>query len=64
MATHGFGPGHPGDRCLFAVYGRGVRHGTELASFPMRDIGPTVAGLMGIMLPTAAGADHSGMILE
>lgn len=64
MATHGFGPGHPGDRCLFAVFGKGVRRGTELASFPMRDIGPTVAGLMGIMLPTAAGTDHSGMILE
>ena len=62
-ATHGFGPGHPGDRCLFAVYGRGIRQGNELPAFPMRDVGPTVAGLMGIRLPDAQGQDRSADLL-
>ena len=47
-----------------AVCGRGVRQGTELGSFPMRDIGPTIAGLMGVELPTARGTDRSGEVLE
>ena len=63
-ATHGFGPGRPGDLCLFAVYGRGIRKGIELSSFPMRDVGPTVAGLMGLNLPSAKGTDRSAGILE
>ena len=63
-ATHGFGPGHPGDLCFFAVYGKGVRQGIELPSFPMRDIGPTIAGLMGLKLPAAKGTDRSGEILK
>ncbi len=63
-ATHGFGPGHPGGMCFFAVCGRGVRQGAELGSFPMRDIGPTIAGLMGVDLPTARGTDRSGEVLE
>ena len=63
-ATHGFGPGHPGDNCFFAVCGRGVRQGIELPSFPMRDVGPTVAGLMGLRLPDAQGTDRSADILS
>lgn len=63
-ATHGFGPGHPGNLCFFAVYGKGIRQDYELPSFPMRDIGPTIAGLMGLEFPTAKGKDHSGEILE
>ena len=63
-ATHGFGPGHPGDLCLFAAYGKGVRQGVELPSFPMRDVGPTVAGLMGLKLPGAKGTDRSAEILK
>ena len=63
-ATHGFGPGHPGDMCLFAAYGRGVRPGVELSSFPMRDVGPTIAGLMGLKLPEAKGTDRSAEILK
>ncbi len=62
-ATHGFGPGHRAENCLFAVWGRGVRPGLELPPMPMRDVAPTVAGLMGIRLPGASGRDHSGEIL-
>ena len=63
-ATHGFGPGHRAENCLFAVWGQGVRPGTELPSMPMRDVAPTIAGLMGISLPSARGTDHSREILE
>jgi len=62
-ATHGFGPGHPAENCLFAVRGKGIRAGLELPSMPMRDVAPTIAGLMGIPLPTARGQDHSREIL-
>lgn len=62
-ATHGFGPGHPGDDCFFAVCGPGIRRGIELPSFPMRDVGPTVAGLMGLRLPDAQGQDRSADLL-
>ena len=62
-ATHGFGPGHKAENCLFAVWGRGVRRGYEMPSMPMRDVAPTIAGLMGISLPSARGTDHSGELL-
>ena len=35
-----------------------------MPSFPMRDIGPTIAGLMGLTLPAAKGKDRSGEITE
>ena len=58
-ATHGFGPGHPAENCLFAVWGKGIRPGYELPSMPMRDVAPTIAGLMGLPFPSAKGTDHS-----
>lgn len=58
-ATHGFGPGREADLCLFAVYGKGVRKGTEIPAMKMRDVGPTIAGLMGLRLPLADGTDRS-----
>ena len=63
-ATHGFGPGREADLCLFAVYGRGVKRGAEIPSMQMRDVGPTIAGLMGLDLPGADGTDRSSEILE
>ena len=61
-ATHGFGPGHPAENCLLAVRGRGIRP-CRLNSMPMRDVAPTLAGIMGISLPQARGMDRSGMML-
>lgn len=58
-ATHGFGPGHRAENCLFAVWGKNIRAGADLPSMPMRDDAPTIAGLMGISLPSARGIDHS-----
>ena len=58
-ATHGFGPGHSAENCLFAVYGKGIRQNHHMGSIPMRDVAPTVAGLMGLSMPEAEGTDHS-----
>lgn len=57
-ATHGFGPGHPAENCLLAVRGRGIKP-CQLPPIPMRDVAPTLAGLMKIQLPQAVGNDHS-----
>ena len=43
--------------------GKGIRSGVQLPSMPMRDVAPTIAGLMGISLPAAKGMDHSPEIL-
>jgi predicted AlkP superfamily pyrophosphatase or phosphodiesterase len=63
-ATHGFGPGRDADNCLFAVWGKGVRKGIEIPGMKMRDVGPTIAGLMGLELPEAQGEDLSSLFLE
>lgn len=57
-ATHGFGPGHPAENCLLAVGGRGIRP-VVLPPMPMRNVAPTLAGLMNISLPQAVGIDCS-----
>jgi len=57
-ATHGFGPSHPAENCLMAVRGRGIRP-CRLPAMPMRDVAPTLAGLMGVRLKRASGEDHS-----
>lgn len=62
-ATHGYGPGHPAENCLFAVRGRGIRAGAVLPAMPMRDVAPTVAGLMGLTMPACEGTDHSAEML-
>lgn len=56
-ATHGFGPGHPSENCLFAVCGKGVEKGKSLPAMPMRNVAPTIAGLMGIRFEGADGVD-------
>ncbi|MBR4081176.1 MAG: alkaline phosphatase family protein [Clostridia bacterium] len=61
-ATHGYGPGHPAERCLFAASGTGIHPG-ELPEMPMTSVAPTVAGLMGVVLPGAEGVDLSNRIL-
>ncbi len=62
-ATHGFGPGHPAENCLFAVRGRGVRAGVWLPEMAMRDVAPTVAALMGVPLPEATGTDQHALLV-
>ena len=62
-ATHGFGPGRDADLCLFAAAGRGIRKGAEIPFMQMRDVGPTIAGLMGLELAEADGIDRSSEFL-
>ena len=54
-ATHGYGPGHPAENCLFAVSGGGVEP-AEMPAMTMTDVAPAVAALMGIAMP---GGDES-----
>lgn len=62
-ATHGYGPGHPAENCLFSVSGAGVVPG-ELPEMPMIAVAPTVAGLMGISMTGTEGVDFSNRILR
>ena len=52
---HGYAPNFPEMRATFLVNGPGLPvHGT-LGEIDMRDIAPTVAGLLGAKLPAADG---------
>ena len=61
-ATHGFGPGREEENCLLLVKGRHISGKGMPQTMPMRDVAPTLAGLMGITLQDAEGKDHSDAI--
>ena len=63
-ATHGFGPGHPAENCLFALRGKGIREGVWIPDMPMRDVAPTLAGILGVKMPQARGENHSARFLK
>ena len=63
-ATHGFGLGHPAENCLFALRGKGIREGVWIPDMPMRDVAPTLAGILGVKMPQARGVDHSARFLK
>ena len=63
-ATHGFGPGHPAENCLFALRGKGIREGVWIPDMPRRDVAPTLAGILGVKMPQARGVDHSARFLK
>lgn len=63
-ATHGFGPGHPAENCLFALRGKGIREGVWIPDMPMRDVAPTLVGILGVKMPQARGEDHSARFLK
>ena len=51
--THGFWPLMPEMRASFFVLGQGVAKGRDLGVIDMRQIAPTVAGVLGVNLPAA-----------
>jgi predicted AlkP superfamily pyrophosphatase or phosphodiesterase len=53
--THGFLPEFPEMDASFFLAGPGVPAGRELGRIDMRDIAPTLAGLLGLTLPSAEG---------
>ena len=61
-ATHGFGPGREEENCLLLVKGRHISGKGMPQTMPMRDVAPTLAGLMGITLRDAEGKYHSDAI--
>jgi predicted AlkP superfamily pyrophosphatase or phosphodiesterase len=54
-ATHGYHPDHPGYSSIFIASGAGIRTGVQLQSFPIVDLGPTLAALLECELPDAEG---------
>jgi predicted AlkP superfamily pyrophosphatase or phosphodiesterase len=53
--THGYFPSHPEMRATFLIAGPGVPARGSLGEIDMRDIAPTLAKLMDVSLPSAAG---------
>jgi hypothetical protein len=51
--SHGFWPQFPEMHSSFFIMGEGVAHGRDLGTIDMRQIAPTVAGVLGVSLPTA-----------
>jgi predicted AlkP superfamily pyrophosphatase or phosphodiesterase len=51
--SHGFWPLYPEMRSSFFVLGQGVAQHRDLGVIDMRQIAPTVAGVLGVGLPTA-----------
>lgn len=60
-ATHGYGPGHPAENCLFAVYGRGIE-ASRLPAMAMKDVAPTLAQWMGV--PFSASGRSAAPLLQ
>jgi len=52
---HGYLPTNPAMKTGFIISGSGARRGAVLPEARMIDIAPTVAKLLGVRLPAAAG---------
>ncbi|MGA0588000.1 alkaline phosphatase family protein [Dyella sp. KRB-257] len=52
---HGYDPARPDQRATLLIAGPGVPAGRDLGVVDMRDIAPTLAGYLGVALPTAQG---------
>ena len=53
VGNHGFLPQFPEMHASFFILGAGVARGRDLGTIDMRQIAPTVAGILGVDLPTA-----------
>jgi hypothetical protein len=53
---HGFAPHHPDMRAALFIAGRGIARHRDLGQIDMRQIAPTVAGLLGVKLASATAA--------
>jgi predicted AlkP superfamily pyrophosphatase or phosphodiesterase len=53
--THGYLPSHPELRASFFLTGPGIARGRDLGVIDMRQIAPTLSGLLGLSLPSADG---------
>lgn len=55
--THGYLPGHRDMEASFFIVGQGITAGRNLGQIDMRDVAPTLAGVLGLKLPAAEGRD-------
>jgi predicted AlkP superfamily pyrophosphatase or phosphodiesterase len=55
QGTHGYFPFHPEMHATFFIDGPGLAKKGSLGEIDMRDIAPTLAGIMGVKLPSATG---------
>jgi hypothetical protein len=53
LGNHGFLPQFPQMHASFFILGAGIARGRDLGTIDMRQIAPTVAGILGVALPTA-----------
>jgi predicted AlkP superfamily pyrophosphatase or phosphodiesterase len=51
--SHGFSPEYPEMRSSFFALGAGIAHHRDLGLVDMRQIAPTVAGILRVPMPTA-----------
>jgi predicted AlkP superfamily pyrophosphatase or phosphodiesterase len=56
--THGYLPNHRDMEASFFIAGPGIPAGHNLGRIDMRDVAPTLAGLLGVTLPGAEGRDR------
>lgn len=56
LGSHGFSPDYPEMRAAFFIAGNGIARGRDLGLIDMRQIAPTVAGLLGARLSSASQA--------
>jgi predicted AlkP superfamily pyrophosphatase or phosphodiesterase len=54
--SHGFSPEFPEMRASFFALGAGIAHHRDLGVIDMRQIAPTVAGILNVPMPTAKAA--------
>jgi len=54
--SHGFSPDYPEMRASFFAIGSGVARHRDLGIVDMRQVAPTVAGILGVKIPTAKAA--------
>jgi predicted AlkP superfamily pyrophosphatase or phosphodiesterase len=54
--THGYLPDRPEMRASFFIMGKGIAAGRNLGLVDMRQVAPTIAGILGLALPTAKSA--------
>jgi predicted AlkP superfamily pyrophosphatase or phosphodiesterase len=54
--SHGFSPEYPEMRASFFAVGTGIAHHRDLGVIDMRQIAPTVAGILNVPMPTAKAA--------
>jgi predicted AlkP superfamily pyrophosphatase or phosphodiesterase len=55
VGNHGFLSTNPRMNAIFVASGAGLQHGTKLPAIENIDVAPTIAKLLGVPLPTAAG---------